>query len=259
MELLQIIKTADELCPNHYTQEEKLRWCDEVSAGIRRQIKKIYDTVETTVTGPGELVLPDDIAFEDIEVAYINGQPIEEVDFRSFAEGGVPVGVTFPAKIKLVFLTRALPVRHINLKGCYDVSENFIKLTDVNLYPGDLIEWVLLEDENQEPDWSQAERTYIVDQVYDGLVVEENTFTPQTAAPLAIRRIIDDLTEIDELPYEGMYLEYLLGKMAFYQRDYTGYSAHMSQYNTLWEELSRDYKTRAPMNRISGFRKYWQS
>ena len=71
MELLKVIETADALCPNSYQEEEKLRWCDEVSAGIRRDIKKIYDTIETTLTGPEELILPDDIDFEDIEVAYL--------------------------------------------------------------------------------------------------------------------------------------------------------------------------------------------
>ena len=53
MELRKVIEAADALCPNPYTQEEKLRWCDEVSAGIRREIKKVYDTIETTVTGSG--------------------------------------------------------------------------------------------------------------------------------------------------------------------------------------------------------------
>ncbi len=259
MELLQVIQTADLLCPNPYTIEEKLRWCDEVSAGIRRDIKKIYDTIETTVAEPGALALPDDISFEDIEIAYINGKPMEKLDFRSFAAGNVPMGVSFPVRIKVVFLTRAMPVRQINLKGTFDLSENFIKMDFAEFYPGDCIEWVELADLADEPDWKAAKRCYIIDKVYDGLVVEENAFTPQTAAPLAIRRVIDDVTEIDELPYDGMYVEYLLAKMALYQHDYTGYSAHMTQYNTLWEGLRRDYKNRAPLNTASGFRKYWKS
>ncbi len=258
MELLQVIQTADSLCPNPYSREEKLRWCDEVSAGIRREIKKIYNTVETVVHGPEELVLPDDIDFADIETAYINGRLMDKLDFRSFAAGTIPTGVSFPARIKLVFLTRAMPVRMVNLKGNFDVSENFIQLDSPELYPGDCIEWVLLENLEEEPDWSRANRTYIIDQVYDGLMVEENTFTPQTGAPLAIRRVIDDLTEIDELPYESMYIEYLLAKMAMYQRDYTGYNAHMTQYNLLWEGLRRDYKTRAPFNPVSSLRNYWE-
>lgn len=257
MELLQVIATADALCSNPFTQEEKLRWCDEVSSAIRREIKKIYNTVETRVNTPEELVLPDDIDFADIETAYVNGRLMDKVDFRSFAEGNIPSGITLPAKIRLVFLTRAMPVRHISLKGKFDVSENFIKIEGEELYPGDCIEWVHLADLSEEPDWETANRTYIIDRVYDGLVVEENAFTPQTGAPLAIRRVIDDLTEIDELPYESMYIEYLLAKMALYQRDYVAYSAHTTQYNLLWEGLRRDYKTRSPMNPVSSLRNYW--
>lgn len=259
MELLKVIETADNLCPNPYTQEEKLRWCDEVSAGIRREIKKIYDTIETTITSPEELTLPDDIDFEDIEVAYLNGIAIDKLDFRSFAAGGLDRNFGCPIKLKLVFLTRALPVRYVSLKGTFDLSENFIKIDSPDLYPGDCIEWVALNNVTDEPNWSDAQRCYIVDQVYDGLVVEENAFTAQTAAPLAIRRVIDDLTEIDELPYDGMYVEYILAKMALYQHDYVGYSAHMTQYNTLYEGLRRDYKNRAPFNPVSGFRRYWQA
>ena len=85
MELRKVIETADALCPNPYTQEEKLRWCGEVSAGIRREIKKVYDTIETTVTGSGELELPDDISFEDIEMAYLDGKRLDKLDFRNFA------------------------------------------------------------------------------------------------------------------------------------------------------------------------------
>ena len=258
MELTQVIQTADALCPNPYSQAEKLRWCDEVSAGIRREIKKIYNTVETVVNSEEELILPDDIDFADIETAYINGKLMDKLDFRSFAAGDALAGISFPAKLKLVFLTRAMPVRIVNLTGSFDISENFIRMEAPELYPGDCIEWVPLEDLTEEPDWSHANRTYIVDQVYDGLVVEDNTFTPQTGALLAIRRVIDDLTEIDELPYESMYIEYLLAKMALYQRDYTGYSAHMTQYNLLWEGLKRDYKTRAPLNPVSNLKNYWK-
>ena len=257
MELLKVIETADALCPNSYREEEKLRWCDEVSAGIRRDIKKIYDTVETTLTEPEELVLPDDIDFEDIEVAYLNNTMMDKLDFRSFAGGSPQFQVSYPAKLKLVYLTRALPVRYVQLKGAFDVGENFIKLEHPELYPGDLLEWVPLSDKDADPDWGDARRTYVVDQLYDGLVVEENTFTPQKAAPMAIRRVIDDLTEIDELPYDGMYVEYILAKMALYQHDYMGYSAHMNQYNALYEGLRRDYKNRAPFNPVSKLRRYW--
>ncbi|MBE5039886.1 hypothetical protein [Ructibacterium gallinarum] len=258
MELRKVMEVADALCPNPYTMEEKLRWCDEVSAGIRREIKKIYDTIETTVTQPGELTLPEDISFEDIEVAYLDGKPMDKVDFRSFAQGELWKQQQTPVHLKLVFLTRHQPVRCIKLTGTFDVGENFIKMDQPPFYPGDCIEWVEMEDLAAEPDWTQANRCYVIDLVYDGLMVEDGAFSPQTGAKLAMRRVIDDLTEIDELPYDNMYVEYLLAKMALYQHDYTGYSAHMTQYNTLYEGLRRDYKNRSPLNEVSRFHKYWQ-
>ena len=78
----------------------------------------------------------------------------------------------------------------------------------------------------------------------------------ETGAKLAIRRIPDDVTAIDEKPYDGMYIEYLLAKMALYQHDYVGYNAHMTQYNTIYETLRREYKTRNPLSSLAKFRNY---
>lgn len=255
MQLMKVIEMADALCPNPYTFEEKLRWCDEVTAGIRRDIKKVYTTVETTVSSPADIQLPEGLSFEDVEVAYLNGQPMDKLDFRSFLADRAAVST--PGKLKLVFLEQPQPVRNMEIQGEFDLSENFIKLTEPPFVAGDTLEWVVLESPEDTPDWSQAEVCYVLDAVYDGIVVGEDTFTPQTAAPLALRRVIDDHTEVDEAPYDSMYVEYLLAKMALYQHDYTAYGAHMAQYNTLYEGLRRDYKTRSTLNPLSGFRRYW--
>ena len=54
-----------------------------------------------------------------------------------------------------------------------------------------------------------------------------------------------------------MYIEYILAKMALYQRDFTGYNAHMVQYNQLFDGLRREYKNRAPLNPLASFKNYW--
>lgn len=258
MELIRVIDTVDSLYPNPFTLEEKIRWCDEVSAGIRRQAKKIYDTISINIGRVRRLELPDDIAFEDVEVAYLNGKVIDKMDFRSILTDDTASEISHPAKLEIVYLTKPMPVRIVSIKGAFDVSENFIKIDSPDLYPGDLIEWVELSEADGEPDWSRASSCYILDRVYDGLVVEDNIFSPQTAMPLAIRRVIDDVTEIDELPYDNLYVEYILAKMAFYQQDYTAYNAHIDQYNILWDNLRRDYKSRAPLSDVSNFHKFWQ-
>lgn len=258
MELTRVIDTVDSLYPNPFTLKEKIRWCDEVSAGIRRQAKKIYDTISINIGSDRGLELPDDIAFEDVEVAYLNGKSIDKMDFRSLLTDDTAINVSYPAKLELVYLTKPMPTRIVSIKGAFDVSENFIKIDSPDLYPCDLIEWVELDGPDAEPDWSRASSCYILDRAYDGLVVEDNTFSPQTATPLAIRRVIDDVTEIDELPYDNLYVEYILAKIAFYQQDYTAYNAHIDQYNVLWDNLRRDYKSRAPLSDVSNFHKFWQ-
>lgn len=257
MELSKVIELADNLCPNPYTLEEKIRWCDEVSAGIRRDIKKIYDVIHTTLSSSGELVLPDDIAFEDIEVAYIDGQPLDKLDFRSFIRDYDPGQFSAPRKLELVYLTRPQPTRVISITDYFSVGESFIQMDDPPFCPGDLIEWVLLSNKAEQPDWSAASRAFVIDHVYNGLMLDGDSLLPQTDSLLAIRRVLDDCTETEELPYESMYVEYLLAKMALYQRDYTAYNAHMTQYNMLYDEMRKDYKTRSTLNPVSGFHNYW--
>ena len=73
---------------------------------------------------------------------------------------------------------------------------------------------------------------------------------------MAIRRVIDDETEA-EAPYDRMYIEYLLAKAALYQHDYEAYSAHMLQYNSIFDEYKRDYKQRNPLNDLAVFKNIW--
>lgn len=257
MELMKAIETADALCPNPYTLEEKLRWCHEVSSSLRREIKKIYDVIETSATPCGNTIIPDDIAFEDIECAYLNEKYMNKLDFRNFAAGNMS-GCSLPGgRLKIVYLTHPEPVRDIVVKGEFDLSENYITMEEPPFIEGDYIQIAELEDIKSEPDF-ETEKTFVVLEVtHEGILIDGNSLEPRTKSTLAIRRIIDDMTEIDEAPYDSMYVEYILAKMALYQRDFTGYNAHMVQYNQLFDGLRREYKTRAPLNPLASFKNYW--
>ena len=255
MELAKVIEQVDALCPNPYTFQEKLGRCDEVSASLRKEIKKVYDTIETTVTSLDMIELPDDISFDDIEVAYINGTPMSKLDFRSFVLNNNHLTPSSPIKLKLVFLTKPSPTRVTSIDGNFDVSDNFIKIDEPPFHIGDLIQWAYIKD--GVADWSNSGQSYVLDYVYDGIVVEDNSFEPQSQAQLSIRRVVDDVTELEDLPYATMYIEYLLAKLALYQHDYTSYSAHLTQYNSLYDRAKKDYKNRAPLNELAVFRNFW--
>lgn len=257
MELIKAIDTADTLCPNPFTLEEKLAWCHQVSASIRREAKKLYDSVETYVDTYGEVHLPDDIAFEDVEAAYFNGKYMNKVDFRTLACTYFKSLVPSAGKLKLVYLTKPEPVRNIDIKGTFDISDNFISMDSPPFKEGDNLLISPIQDFDSEPDWESATVVSVLEVLPDGIWLGGNELPSQSAVCLAIRRIIDDVTEIDDAPYDSMYVEYILAKIALYQRDYSAYNAHITQYNSLFDKAKRDYKSRAPHCSLSNFKNYW--
>ena len=93
MQIAEVLKRVDALCPNAYTKEEKLAWCYEVSCGIRDNIKRLYRSVEQDITEDGGgFVLPPGVDFSDVSAVYVNGHFVTKVDDRSFAGSGLKKG-----------------------------------------------------------------------------------------------------------------------------------------------------------------------
>lgn len=260
MKIIHAISAADALSPNQFTFNEKIHWCDEVSLALRRDIKKYYSVIETLVTCPEEFELPDDISIDDVEAAYVAGKLIDKADLRSLPHLCGSLSSVFsgsvPKILKLVYLTKPDSIRNIELKGTYKLSENVIFGSELPLFDGDNIECVLLENSDDEPDWDVCLNSYVYQNDGESVYLTDDIFTPQTEAHLAIRRVIDDETEADP-PYDRLYIEYIMAKMALYQHDYDTYSAHMTQYNNLYSEYKKDYKTRNPLNDLARFKNFW--
>lgn len=258
MKIMKAIEKADALCPNPYTLEEKLDWCDEVTAEIRRNILKEYDVIETNVNSRGELDLPDDIPFDRIEVVYIGNQTLSKQDFRSFVQNHDECSVSFgiPKRLKLVCLRIPPKIRNIDIRGEFNTGENYIEMEMPEFKEGDKIEIAELDNASDTVDWSTVISAYVIESSLDKIILDRDALTAQTAAKLAIRRVIDDETAAADAPYDSMYTEYILAKMALYQHDYVGYDAHMTQYNCLFESMRRELKTRCPMNEQVRFKNY---
>lgn len=258
MKIMKAIEAADALCPNPYTLEEKIRWCDEVNADIRRNILKKYDVIETQTDSSGELQLPLDIPSERVEVVYSNGQAMTKQDFRSFMQNYTDDGIKFGGqnKIKVVYLTMPERIRFPDIRGEFNTGDNYIEIMLPPFKEGDMIELCQGYTSEEDIDWSKAKTAYVAESYVDKIMLDKEILTPETGAKLAIRRIVDDETEIDEAPYDSMYIEYLLAKAALYQHDYPSYNAHMSQYQVLFGTMRRDMKTRCPLNAQVRFKNY---
>lgn len=263
MKITEAIAAADALSPNQFTLDEKLSWCNEVSLSLRRSVKKYYDVIETLVTCAKELELPDDISVDDVESVYVGGCLVDKVDLRSLPYLGddellrrFGLSSTMPQIMKVVYLTTPKEIEDLDIRGSFNLAESAIYGSELPFLEGDFIQCKLLDSLDKEPDWSDAYETYVLENNGEYLLISDELFTPQTEACLAIRRVMDDETQV-EAPYDRMYIEYLLAKMALYQHDYDTYAAHMSQYNAIYDEYKRDYKNRSPMNDIARFKNYW--
>lgn len=93
MLIADVLERADDLYPNTYTTEEKVRWCYDVSCGIRDNIMKLYQVKVQFINQEGEQILmPEGVNFSDIDSVYINGVPVSKVDARSFSGGTLSPG-----------------------------------------------------------------------------------------------------------------------------------------------------------------------
>ena len=212
MDILRAIERADALCPNPYTLDEKISWCDEVTAQLRRNVIKIYDVIETQINEYGEITLPDNIPFERVEIVYVGETRFDKYDFRSFAQKIADGGIKDERlkRLRVVYLTMPIPIRTPDIRGEFNTGTDTIEINDPPFIEGDRIEIVILESPKNEPDWSGAVTANVMEVREDMLLLDREVLEAQTGACLAIRRVIDDCTEIDEAPYDSMYIEYIL-------------------------------------------------
>lgn len=263
MLIIEAISAADKLSPNHFTLDEKLMWCSEVTSAVRREVKKQYATIETVITCADNIELPNGINISDIEIAYIGDKPIQKSDFRSlpFLNNGeltAKFGISHltPKILRLVYLDIPREIKATSVKGEFKTDSGRIYGDELPFLESDCIQCVQLDDINTKPDWSNADKTYIISNDGETLILSDDILTPQTSAYLALRRVIDDETEA-ESPYDRMYIEYILAKGALYQHDYDSYAAHIAQYNNMFDDFKRDYKTRNPLTDMVRFHNYW--
>lgn len=255
MEIMRAIERADALCPNPYTTEEKLLWCDEVTASLRRNVIKIYDVITSKADKFGRIELPDDIPFERVEVLRVGKDVFGKRDFRSF-KANKDLKKYANKKLEVVYLSLPNPIRQIEIRGTFNTDGDVIEMDEPPFCEGDLIEIIDEFTQNGEPISSSAKTAFVMEADASRIILDRCALTSQTDAELYIRRVINDVTEIDEAPYDSMYIEYILSKIALYQHDYVSYNAHMTQYNSLYAELIKEYKARNPLSELVRFRNY---
>lgn len=266
MYINEAVRSCDELYPNQYTLTEKYRWCDEFSAMLACEVCPVYRT-RTLETEDGSFLLPEDLSFEQIERIRSGSREMEKRDFRSYGISYLPQypqgRVLFPEKFKksrrieVIYQKAADPIRDIDLKGVsmLMIASDVLELVDCPFLPGDMI------------------RITVAGQICDNVaVIEVSPGTTsrksrvQVVSPKAlpgsglhsadIFRYVTEKT-LCAAPYDRMYIDYLCGKVCFYQRDFEAYNQHMAIVNSRLTAYERYLKKNAPLDGSGQLKNWW--
>ncbi len=273
MEIQQVIKRADELFPNPYTEEEKCRWCDELGAMLTRDYKKPFGR-EIFTAENGELFLPKYIDFADIERVEYAGRVIPKRDMRALGikilynlngKGAVKIPEYYTGEVTVSYLEKYEPIRNINVKkttveikpvGSIMTQipsfreEDILKVTvdgtaydDVYVFGVELTPWVVPLDQPTSYGYELETQEGACGKLNGGYTAD-------------IYRYLTDET-VCPAPYDAMYIHFLCAKANFYQRDFDAYNQETAIVNTLMDAYARELKNRAPVDNDGQFMNWW--
>lgn len=242
MRITEAIARARALYPNHYTDDEMLGWASELTALIEGKIRRRYGTF---VTQGGEgMVLPPSVLPEDIVAVKVNGQPYRKEHLvRAMACDGV---------IEATYRVRTPPYEQLEIAAAdlvANMDENKITLPlwveDDRFRAGDRVSFVIGGIDN----WQ-----YVMEVGEHSLMFADLSDVDLSHTEKLVREITEETPA--PAPYDAMYVEYLMGKVAYYSNDLEGYNKHTSMCNALIEDYEKWYKQTAPIV-PSGFVNKW--
>lgn len=244
MTVEEAIRRADTLYPNRYSISEKLHWCDEVSATLRNEIKKIYDFIETDAAHLRETL--DHIGFDRVESLITGKHTHPKTDVRTwYNNGNTILPPSFQGTIKVVYLTKPEEYRYIKYTGDGQIQEGVLILPEpCALRTGDVIDL----------SYGSNEKTFSVVGNDTGYYLGDASIN--YTGELSMHKRMTESLEC-ESPYDDMYVDFILGKICYYQSDYENYNQHMAQYNSKIAMYQRWRKDREVYGNICNLRNYW--
>ena len=248
MYISDVIERAKALHPTEYTVEEYIRWCDEVSADIRKNYDVIYDKFKVN---SAQVLLPEDVSINEVAKVIVDGKELKKTDLRDFGfiyEYGERGRVLkkadgIPSELEVIYAVPHVPIRYIDEDGAAVFSEGsfvcgipFVAGDTVRITDGDTDYTVHITNSD--------ENTFF----YRGEEIPEGERTV---------RFYREITEKTLLPapYDTAYMDYVNAKASLYQGDQEAYRSFMEQYNEKMKDW-RMYLTRN-MPRIKSRLKNW--
>lgn len=262
MYIEQVIEACDTLYPNPYTLEEKYFWCDELSELLTVRYNTQYVKSELTECG-GRYLLPPGVTSSMLDSVICGNDVLKKQDFRTFGilccdrDGRGEIVLPDNKLFSRVYAIYILPYEKIRNIDC-ELSVSFLEgafVTDENIFrQGDVL------------DIKTEEKTFENVYVLDVEVLPESgkikVFIssgdiPQGDMTVNIKRHVTEQT-VCPPPYDSMYIDYVLGKICYYQNDFAACNNHMTLYNSKLSDYEKWLKSHPIVDFIkTKFKNWW--
>lgn len=229
MYIEQVITACDSLYPNPYTKQEKYFWCDELSEMLSIKLNTVYETKELEGAG-GKYLLPEGVTASMIDTLTCGGVALKKREFGKYGIECTNKELCIPKdRYDRVYVTYIKPydkIRDIEISEDIVFGADYFLTSEDRFLPGDTLKITVGND------------------VYDNVfvlgveavdenkikVITSSEFLEQTKNAYIVRLVMEET--VCPPPYDNMYIDYLLGKIAYYQNDFDACNHHMALYNS---------------------------
>ena len=237
MYITDVIKQAKALHPSEYTDLEYIRWCDELSADIRRNYDIKYDSISSS---GADVMLPEGVTINDICKVIADGRELKKTDLRDFLNKETS---NTPQSITIIYARPYRPIRYINESRSALFEDGFFK-TELDFCIGDTIKIT---------DGDAFYRVHITDINESGFLYDGDS-VPAGEREVDFYREVTDTTLLPA-PYDSAYIDFVNARVSLYQGDESAYRTFMGQFNRKINDY-RCYLTRN-MPRTEARTKNW--
>lgn len=262
MYIEQVINACDTFYPNPYTISEKYFWCDELSKLLKIKYNTEYIKSEL-FEADGKYLLPEGISSSMLDKIICGDRVLKKQDFREFGilcsdkQGRGEIILPENQSYKRVYAIYIEPyenIRNISFSGVVTFGKDYF-LIDENLFrPGDILKITIGED--------VLEDVFVLDFLTDTDTAKIKVITggkefEEGDVNCTIERKVMEET-VCPPPHDSMYIDYILGKICYYQNDFPACNNHMSLFNSKLADYEKWIKSHPIVDySVSKIRNWW--
>ena len=257
MYINDVIRRVRAYNPSEYSPSEMYAWCNEVSAMLAVETRTVYREIRPPIAHDGSVLLPEGVRLENILHVYADGMGVPKAQYRLQGRKCYIEGDDAPGDVVIVYEEPYYPIRTPKYIGAAVIDDDTIAIKDCEFVVGDMLNITIGNETAQDVplmavDYDENDMRGYILTVAPGAL---DGFTVTTTDAAVITRTVTEKTVCDA-PFDSMYIDYVLSKIAMYQKDTNNYNMYTAQFNTKLVQYREWLAARMPTEPYK-LRNYW--